>query len=271
MASHESTSGPGRSRRRRAALATLVAVLPVVPILVGLSLSSGAAKPAAAIARPGGSFAQAPAPATARASAGRPTPSGALVALLTRATTLRAAPGGRAIASLALRTGFGSPEALLVVATRRAWLGVLSPLAGNGRTGWIPRGTATLGRIDWRIEVSLARREITITEGDRILERYRTAIGTPSAPTPTGRFAITDRLLTGDPGGPYGCCILALSAHAPHAIQDWSGGDRIAIHATPEIASIGTAASHGCLRVSPADGRWLLDHIPLGTPVLIRA
>ena len=39
------------------------------------------------------------------------------------------------------------------------------------------------------------------------------AIGTPGAPTPTGRFAVTDRLVTNDPAGPYGCCILALSAN----------------------------------------------------------
>ncbi len=270
MGHAQSTPGPPRSRRR-AVLAGLAAAIPLVPVVVGLSLSSGSGTRAPATSTSGAAFAQAPPPAAAQAASRPSRPSGTVVALLTRATTLRAAPGGRPIGPLALRTGFGSPQALLVVATRPGWLGVLSPLAGNGHTGWIPRGTASLGRVDWHIEVSLARRQITISREGRTLARYRTAIGMPSAPTPTGRFAVTDRLLTGDPGGPYGCCILALSAHAPHAIQDWSGGDRIAIHATPELASIGAAASHGCLRVSPADGRWLLAHIPLGTPVVIRA
>ena len=71
--------------------------------------------------------------------------------------------------------------------------------------------------------------------------------------------------------GPYGCCILALSAHAPHAIQGWVGGTRIAIHSTPESATIGEAASHGCVRVTLPEGRWLLAHIPLGTPTLINS
>jgi lipoprotein-anchoring transpeptidase ErfK/SrfK len=95
------------------------------------------------------------------------------------------------------------------------------------------------------------------------------AIGAGYAPTPTGRFAVTDRLSTGDPGGPYGCCILALSAHSPHAIAGWTGGDRIAVHSTPETESIGQPDSHGCVRVTLAEGRWLLAHIPLGTPALI--
>jgi lipoprotein-anchoring transpeptidase ErfK/SrfK len=56
---------------------------------------------------------------------------------------------------------------------------------------------------------------------------------------------------------------------APHAIQDWSGGNRIAIHSTPETSSIGQAVSHGCVRLTLPEGQWLLDHISLGTPVLI--
>jgi lipoprotein-anchoring transpeptidase ErfK/SrfK len=256
-------------RRRRLALAALATAIPLVPIGVGLSMSSGATVTASAPAMV--TFNQAPAtpPSAPRTTA--PGHAGALVALLRHATALRAAPAGRALAPLGLRTGFGSPQALLVVATRPGWLGVLSPLAGNGHVGWVPRGAVTLGRVDWRIEVSLIRKQITVLEGGRRVARYHTAIGTTAAPTPTGRFAVTDRLLTGDPSGPYGCCILALSAHAPHAIQGWGGGDRIAIHATTATATIGTAASHGCLRLDPADARWLLDHIPLGTPVVIRA
>lgn len=260
---------PARSRRRRAALAAVVGAVPLVPVAVGLSIGSGATANAPAPAA--ATFSQAPATPVTKPTTTTPTHHGSLVALITRATTLRAAPAGRAIAPLGLRTEFGSPQALLVVATRSGWLGVLSPQAGNGHTGWIPRGTATLGRVDWRIEVSLARKQITVLDGNRPVVHYRTAIGTAQAPTPVGRFAVTDRLLTGSATGPYGCCILALSAHAPHAIQGWGGGDRIAIHATTATTTIGTAASHGCLRVDAENARWLLGHIPLGTPVVIRA
>jgi lipoprotein-anchoring transpeptidase ErfK/SrfK len=112
---------------------------------------------------------------------------------------------------------------------------------------------------------------VTVIENGKVQQRYTIAVGAPNSPTPTGSFAVTDRLETGDPGGPYGCCILALSANAPHAISDWDGGNRIAIHSTPETSSIGLPVSHGCMRLTLAEGQWLLKHIPLGTPTLISA
>jgi lipoprotein-anchoring transpeptidase ErfK/SrfK len=146
---------------------------------------------------------------------------------------------------------------------------VVATQAGNGHIGWIPLSATGLARINWQLKVSLSARRLTVLQGGKVINRFTVAIGAPAAPTPTGRFAVTDRLTTGDPAGPYGCCILALSAKSPHAIQGWNGGNRIAIHSTPEVSSIGEAASHGCLRVTLADGRWLLDHVPLGTPALI--
>jgi lipoprotein-anchoring transpeptidase ErfK/SrfK len=158
---------------------------------------------------------------------------------------------------------------LSVVARSGAWLGVLSPVAGNGHVGWIRSSAAVFTRVSWELRASLSARLLTVLNGGKVLRRFKIAIGSPAAPTPTGRFAVTDRLLTRDQEGPYGCCILALSATAPHAIQGWSGGNRIAIHSTLETSSIGEAVSHGCLRLSIADGRWLMGHIPLGTPTLI--
>jgi L,D-transpeptidase catalytic domain len=200
-----------------------------------------------------------------------PPGNGPLVALVVHPTTLRSSPDGVSLTRLGTHTEFGSPEVLWVVRQTPGWLGAVSPLAGNGRLGWIPRSSVSLGRISWELRVSLSARALEVVQGDRVVRRFTVAIGQPDAPTPIGRFAVTDRLLANDPSGPYGCCILALSAHAPHAIQGWTGGDRIAIHATPDEASIGEAVSHGCLRVSDAQARWLLSRIPLGTPVLISA
>ena len=114
-----------------------------------------------------------------------------------------------------------------------SWLGVVSPLAGNNRLGWIPAADASLSRVDWELRVSLAARRLTVLEARPCRPALHGRDRCAGRPTPTGRFAVTDRLLTGDPAGPYGCCILALSAKAPHAIQDWSGGrpDRHPLHA----------------------------------------
>jgi hypothetical protein len=198
-----------------------------------------------------------------------PPGNGNLVAVVEHPTEMRSSPGGRGYAKVATRTQFGSPQAMWVVRLSGPWLGVVSSLAGNGHVGWIPAGDASLSRVGWKLEVSLSQRQLTVLFNGRVRERYTIAVGAPDAPTPTGRFAVTDRLNTGDPTGPYGCCILALSAKAPHAISDWDGGYRIAIHSTPETSTIGEPVSHGCMRLTLPDGQWLLDHIPLGTPTLI--
>jgi lipoprotein-anchoring transpeptidase ErfK/SrfK len=195
---------------------------------------------------------------------------GSLVALVQHATKMRSAPGGgHTIAKVTTQTNFGSSQTFWVVRLSGTWLGVISDLAGNNRVGWIPSSAVSLSRVNWKLEANLAAREITVLHNGKAVEHYSIAVGAPDAPTPTGRFDVTDRLRTGDPSGPYGCCILALSAEAPHAIQDWSGGNRIAVHSTPETDSIGLPVSHGCMRLSLPHGRWLLSHIPLGTPAII--
>ncbi len=244
----------------------MAALVPAAPIVAGIALGSANAGAGAATTS---AFTPVGRGAPRAHSPVAPSGSGALVALVNRATTMRTAPHGNALARLSTRTEFGSPEALWVVRLAPGWLGVISPLAGNGRVGWIPRSSASLTRVSWEIKVSLSARRLTVIHHGRVVRRYTVAIGTPNAPTPTGRFAVTDRLETGDPTGPYGCCVLALSARSPHSIRGWSGGDRIAIHSTTDTGSIGQPASHGCLRVTLAEGRWLMGHVPLGTPTLI--
>lgn len=263
---------PGSPWRRRAFLAGLAALIAVIPVVIGIVIgaSSGAETNSQTQSL---QLNQAPPPAaatsTARSEPAVPGGSGALVAVLLHPTTLHTTPGGRTLTHLGTKTQFGSPAAFWVVRHVPGWLGVMSSQAGNNRVAWIAQSSATLSRVPWKLEVSLGARRLTVLDGNRVMARFTVAVGASDAPTPTGRFAVTDRLLTGDPEGSYGCCILALSAHSPHAIQGWTGGTRIAIHSTPETSSIGEAASHGCVRVTLPEGRWLLNHIPLGTPTLI--
>jgi lipoprotein-anchoring transpeptidase ErfK/SrfK len=266
----EMTERATQPRRWRAGLLVgVLSSLALVPIAVGLLLSGGGAARAIPAAPAFTPVRQAKTPASKPRSNALPR-NGALVALVGHSTTMYVRPGGPALAQVPIHTGFGSPQTMWVVSRSPGWLGVISTLAGNNRVGWIPQSSATLGVLTWQLKVSLGSRILSVVDGGRVVRRFKVAIGRPSAPTPTGRFAVTDRLLTGDPGGPYGCCILALSARSPHSIQGWSGGNRIAIHSTPETSSIGQPVSHGCVRVSLADGRWLIAHIPLGTPALIR-
>nr|WP_246345041.1 L,D-transpeptidase [Conexibacter arvalis] len=126
-------------------------------------------------------------------------------------------------------------------------------------------------RSAWEITASLGRREIVVRRAGRVVSRFPVAIGSPSTPTPRGRFAVTDKLTTGSDTSPYGCCILALSGRQTRTPQGWGGGDRLAIHGTSLPQTIGTEASLGCLRAPTGAIRRLVETVPLGTLVTIRA
>jgi lipoprotein-anchoring transpeptidase ErfK/SrfK len=196
---------------------------------------------------------------------------GAPVAVLKRRVTLRAAPrpGSRALARLRLRTEWDSPHVLAVTGRHGRWLRVLATELPNGRHGWIPLGAARLVANPWRITADTSSRTVSVYRRDRLVRRFSVAVGAPSTPTPSGRFAVTDKINM-DGSAAYGCCALALSGHQTRIASGWSGGDRLAIHGTRLVGTIGTAASHGCLRANDADARFLIRRVWLGTLVTIR-
>lgn len=194
-----------------------------------------------------------------------------MTARLTRPVTLRSRPGGRVLARLSRRTEFGSPRVLGVVSRRGGWLRVISSALDNESRGWIRAAHAELGATNWSVHVDRSARRLVLRRSGRRIEALTVAVGRPGNPTPLGRYATTDELLTRRPDSPYGCCIIALSGHQTKLIEGWPGGDRLAIHATPQVESIGQAASLGCLRAHAADVRRLMRRLPLGTPVFVSA
>jgi hypothetical protein len=206
-------------------------------------------------------------PAQARASDG---PRFLLVSA-PHGATVRSSPGGAIVAHLPAATPLGAPTWLWVLRTtaNRRWGRVVLPLKPNGRSGWISlHGLRTVHTSTW-IRASLHARRIWLMHGSRPLDSFSAAIGAVTTPTPIGRFSVTDSLATGDPSGPFGWYAFGLSGHQPQLPRNWSGGDQLAIHGTDDPASIGTAASHGCLRVSPQALARLRPALHLGTPVVI--
>jgi lipoprotein-anchoring transpeptidase ErfK/SrfK len=94
-------------------------------------------------------------------------------------------------------------------------------------------------------------------------------VGKPSTPTPTGRFFVEETLQmpAGEAGGPFA---LALSARS-NALQEFEGGPgQIAMHGRNNLGgTLGTAASHGCVRLNTASINWLAARIGPGIPVTI--
>ena len=186
-------------------------------------------------------------------------------------TTLFRAPGGRRLLRVSARTEWESPRVFGVVRREGDWLAVLAPELPNGKAGWVRARDVRLDCTTWSLHADLSKRMVFVRREGKTVRRMRVAIGRPGNTTPKGRFAVTDKLRVKDAGSPYGCCVLALNGHQTNLPPDWPGGDRLAIHATKDEASIGQAASLGCLRAEARQAKWLIETIPLGAPVFIRS
>jgi hypothetical protein len=181
-------------------------------------------------------------------------------------------PRGPSAGTLGPTTEFGSRQVLSVAARRGDWLGVVSSARPNGALAWVRRsGALTIERTRWSLRADLSERSLTLRRNGRVVRRLKVAVGRPGSDTPTGRFAVTDKMAGSRYGAYYGCCVLALSGHQPNTPPGWTGGNRLAIHGTDSPATIGTAASAGCLRAADADLRVLMAKVRLGTPVFIRS
>ena len=194
------------------------------------------------------------------------------MAVLRGFVPLRARPNGRVLARAGASTEFGGTRVLSVAARRGRWLGVVATELPNGRLAWVNRRNPALHlrRTAYSLHADLSGRWLELRRHGRRIRRITVAVGRPGSETPTGRFAVTDKLNGRRYGSYYGCCVLALSGHQPKLPAGWSGGDRLAIHGTDSPATIGAAASAGCLRAWDADLHVLMRRVPVGTPVFIR-
>jgi lipoprotein-anchoring transpeptidase ErfK/SrfK len=182
---------------------------------------------------------------------------------------LRQRPGGKALATVAARTEYGSSQTVGVAQARGNWVAVISTALPNGILGWVPRKELTLRRVAWSIDISLSSHTLVLSHDGEIVRRVQVGIGAAGSPTPVGEYVITDHIdpVTYGASG-YGCCILALSGHQPHPPAGWSPNRdwRLAIH-----GGATGAVSAGCVHADEATLRYLMRMTPLGTPVTVEA
>lgn len=196
---------------------------------------------------------------------------GYLTATVRKATVLYASPGGRRKVKIPARTEWRSPRVLSVVEQRGGWLAVLASELKNGEVGWLRQDQAELGNVRWSLHADLSQRTLAVQVDGRTVRKLTIAVGRPTNPTPTGRFAVSDRLDVVARNSPYGCCVLALTGHQQKLPPGWPGGDRLAVHATSDLSSIGKPVSLGCMRAPARQARWLIEKIPLGAPIFIHS
>jgi hypothetical protein len=214
---------------------------------------------------------------SARAGVGGPVRSTQQLAVLTVAHGVHSTPqsGTRQLSVIAGRTPITGEQTTLPVIgdltgpDGRRWLRVMLPGRPNGRSGWIAaQGTRPLVT-GWHLVIDLTRRRVTAYRDGRIARAFLAVVGKPSTPTPTGEFFVEETLQMSpaEAGGPFA---LALSARSD-ALQEFEGGPgQIAMHGRDNLGgTLGTAESHGCIRVDTASIDWLAARVGPGTPVTI--
>ena len=211
------------------------------------------------------------APATAEASAPAPAAGETLVATaqVPHLAVYDGPMSSHIVQTLDNPTKHGGPLVVEVTDTSGDRLHVLLPERPNGANGWVDRSAVLVQRDPYRIDVDLAHRVLVLSKANAEVLHTTIAVGTPSTPTPPGDYFVTELLIQPNPNGAYGPFAFGLSAFS-NVLTDYAGGGgQVGIHGTNEPASIGQAASHGCIRVPNDVLRQIRAVLPLGTPVHI--
>ena len=174
------------------------------------------------------------------------------------------------------REGFDVDEAAMKAAIVRALkTGDRGPLPLQGT---VLKPAKTLSSYGPIIVIRRESKRLYLYNGQRFVRRFGVATGQPSYPTPLGRWEIVTKQrdpwwypppdsdwaqgakpIPPGPGNPLGTRWMGLSAPL------------VGIHGTPDAASIGYSASHGCIRMLVSEAEWLFERVEIGTPVFIVA
>lgn len=126
------------------------------------------------------------------------------------------------------------------------------------------------------ILVRTGENRLYLYERGLITRSWPVATGASGFETPTGRWEVVAKYVDPDWVNPGSDWAQGLPARIPPGPNNPLGTRALAldapgilIHATPDVGSIGYSASHGCVRMRPADELELFDAVEVGTPVLI--
>lgn len=110
----------------------------------------------------------------------------------------------------------------------------------------------------------------------KLSKTYPISVGKAGVETPTGLYSIQNKQVdptwtvpNSDWAGDLAGKVIPPGPDNP-LIARWLGiYDGVGIHGTNELGSLGTAASHGCIRMNPSDVIALYPMVPVGAPVYI--
>ena len=178
------------------------------------------------------------------------------------------------------RRGHALPVAATRTAIDAALDDVAAPRALHQKLVTVrPKVTAADARRIYRTVITIDRDHFTLRlfKNLKVVKSYGIAVGMAGLSTPAGQYSIHEKQV--DPawhvpnsawaGSLAGQVIPGGAPNNPLKAR-WLGiATGVGIHGTAEDWSIGSRASHGCIRMHVADVKALFPRVPIGTPVLI--
>lgn len=126
------------------------------------------------------------------------------------------------------------------------------------------------------ITVDRGNFQLRLWKNLKLVHTYTIAVGQQGLETPAGTYTIDDKQVNPSwhvPDSPWAGSLAGQVI--PPGPDDpikarWMGFfNGAGIHGTDEVSSLGTAASHGCIRMAIPDVIALYDQVPLGTPIYV--
>lgn len=153
------------------------------------------------------------------------------------------------------------------------------PAAGTNGTPQKPASTVSTNSppvMDTvNLVLNLKEKQVYVYKGDKILTKYPVAIGKKGWETPTGEWYVMEKVVNPGWTSFKDGSVMRPGKDNPLGerwIGFWTDGkDVIGFHGTPNVKSIGTAASHGCVRMHNKDVKALFPLVKVGTTVKVVA
>ena len=140
-----------------------------------------------------------------------------------------------------------------------------------------PTTRALARKYDSYISVSRGERRLRLFKRLRLVKTYVIAVGRIGLETPAGMYRVEDKQINPSWHVPKSPWAGSLAGEViPPGPDDplkarWLGFyDGAGIHGTDNLSSLGSAASHGCIRMAIPDVVQLYDAVPLHTPIYVR-
>ena len=127
------------------------------------------------------------------------------------------------------------------------------------------------------VTVSTSERKARLFRRGKLVKSYTVAIGSAEFPTPQGQFVVQTMQKNPTWNVPNSAWAGSLAGESIPGgdprnplVARWIGfNGSVGFHGTASAGSLGSAASHGCIRMAPSDVIDLFERVRAGTPVLV--